>query len=104
MAEETKKKIITYDMHAGYVDPTPVSDSSTTFEEFIIGAGNPPVKITDVSAVKPEYIGWLHDDPTSAKIDMESVRDSINSDIFFPDLKVTLTDLSTGQYTDHNIR
>lgn len=94
------KKIMTYDIHSGYVDPTPVCDPSTTeFEDFLVGAGNPPIiDVIDVSTVKIKDISWVHNNPISAKIDLEMVADQLSNDEIWPDMKVSVSDLSTGMY------
>lgn len=94
-----KKTVITYDIQGGYVDPTQVCDPSTTeFDDFLVGAGNSPYEVLDVSVAKFEDVTWLHDNPISAKIDMESVADQLSNDEIHPDMSVSVTDLSTGMY------
>ena len=92
-----------YDQAGSYVDVTPVDNpSTTTFEEFIIGAGNPNVCVIDVSAKPVTYEPYTHiNSVTSCTIDMDSVMYQCNNDPYNPSIQVTLMDLSTGQLSGY---
>ena len=95
------------DYTGGYIDPSAVIDPSTSYEDIVIGGSTVMIETVNLDNIKiasQDSSAWMHDNPTSAKIDLESVAYQVSNDLIFPDIKVTVADLSTGQYVDHNLR
>ena len=102
-----KKTITEYipNLTSEYVDPSTGMDETATFEECLINGNNVRIETINIEDLKIEdSSSWVHDNPTSAKIDMDSVAAMINNDLKFPELQVTLDDLSTGQAVNTDLR